>query len=66
MFTSMDLDDEPLGLTLARCYRLARERARATHNSHEQNKMMGTDPANARKDESLDGCITTQPVIQSS
>jgi hypothetical protein len=64
MFSPMDLDDEPLGLTLAQCYRLARERAR-THDSREQDKVKSTDMTIAPEVESSDSCTSAQPVIQS-
>jgi|WetSurMetagenome_2_1015567.scaffolds.fasta_scaffold79602_4 hypothetical protein len=66
MFTPMDFDDEPLGLTLARCYRLARERARSTHDLREQNKVKNADITIAPEGDFSDGCASAQPVIQSS
>jgi len=55
-----------LGLTLARCYRLARERARSTHDLREQNKVKNADIPIAPEGDSLVGCASAQPVIQSS
>ena len=66
MFTPVVLDDEPLGLTLAQCYRLARERARSTHDLREQNKVKNADIPIAPEEDSLVGCASAQPVIQSS
>ena len=66
MFTPVVLDDEPLGLTLAQCYRLARERARSTHDLREQNKVKNADVAIAPEGDSSDGCTSVQPVIQCS
>jgi hypothetical protein len=66
MFTPIVLDDEPLGLTLAQCYRLARERARSTHDLCEQNKVKDADIAIAPEGDSSDSCTSAQPVIQSS
>ncbi len=64
LFTQIDFD-ESLGLTLAQCYRLARERARS-HDSNEQSKIVSADMMIEQEVESSDGCTTAQPVIQSS
>ena len=66
MFTLKEMDDEPLGLTLARCYRLARARANATDDLPERNKIESADAALAQEENSSHGCACAQPVIQSS
>ena len=66
MLTPKEMDDEPLGLTLARCYRLARARAHDTLDLPEQNEAENAEAAVAQEEDSSNGCACAQPVIQSS
>ncbi len=66
MLTQIDPGFEPLGVVLARCYRLARERAHEAPELRESINAPSPAPATAIEDESSGGsCTCAQLVIQS-